>query len=198
VISHDDEAGSYRSEWVVTRALDSDGMEKLGPADEVSSLVADWRTERPDLDAESVRVFLPLRRAAQAAEARRAVILAKHQITTAMLDLMIALRRPGPPYVQTPSDLSRALVLSAGGVSQRLDRLEQAGLVERTVNIDDRRVVYVRLTDGGLKTLDRLMIDYMGHEEDLLHGLSARERGQLGQLLLRLEDSVRSAKRPYG
>jgi DNA-binding MarR family transcriptional regulator len=168
VISHDDEAGSYRSEWVVTRALDSDGMEKLGPADEVSSLVADWRTERPDLDAESVRVFL------------------------------IALRRPGPPYVQTPSDLSRALVLSAGGVSQRLDRLEQAGLVERTVNIDDRRVVYVRLTDGGLKTLDRLMIDYMGHEEDLLHGLSARERGQLGQLLLRLEDSVRSAKRPYG
>lgn len=174
----------------------SDPTEPLWPADEVTSLIADWQSEQPDLDMDSVRVFLPLRRALQAAEARRAVILAEHRITPAMLDLLVALRRSGPPYVQTPSDFIRVLVLSAGGVSQRLDRLEQAGLVERTVNTDDRRVVYVRLTDSGLGALNRLMVDYMRHEEQLLHGLSLRERDQLAKLLLRLEDSVISADPP--
>jgi DNA-binding MarR family transcriptional regulator len=166
------------------------------PADEVSSLIADWRRERPGLEMDSVRVFLPLRRALQAAEARRAVILAKHKITPAMLDLLVALRRAGPPYVQTPSDLTRVLVLTAGGVSQRLDRLEQAGLVERSVNTEDRRVIYVRLTERGLATLDALIDEYMAHEEELLHGLGARDRDQLATLLLRLESSILSADAP--
>jgi DNA-binding MarR family transcriptional regulator len=168
----------------------------VGPADEVASLIADWHRELPDLEMDSVRVFLTLRRALQAAEARRAVILAKYGITPAMLDLLVALRRAGPPYVQTPSDLTRVLVLSAGGVSQRLERLEQSGLVERSVNTEDRRVIYVRLTDAGLKTLNAFMSEYMEHEERLLHGVSARDRDQLAKLLLRLEASILSADQP--
>ena len=168
----------------------------VDPLREVDDLVADWQRERPDVGMDSLRVFLPLRRALQAAEERRAVILARHRITPAMLDLLVALRRSGPPYVQTPSDLTRVLVLSAGGVSQRLDRLEQAGLVDRSVNTDDRRVIYVRLTKQGLAALDGLITEYMAHEDDLLHALGPRERDQLAKLLLKLERSILTSRAP--
>ena len=165
-------------------------------SDEVESLLSDWRAERSEIPMDSLRVFLPLRRALQMAEERRAVILRRHAITPAMFDLLVALRRAGHPYVQTPSELTRVLVLSAGGVSQRLDRLEQSGLVERTVNRDDRRVVYVRLTTAGLKALDALIEEYMAHEERLLAGVPANDRRRLAALLLRLEDSIAAAGNP--
>ncbi len=162
------------------------------PVEEVDSLISDWGAERPDLAMESVRIFLPLRRALQAAERRRAAILAAFGLTPAMFDVLVALRRSGPPYIQTPSDMTRVLVLSAGGVSQRLERLEQAGLVERTVGTGDRRVIHVRLTDLGLKTLDSLMTRYMAHEEELLRGMPVHDRAQLARLLLQLEGSILS------
>jgi DNA-binding MarR family transcriptional regulator len=158
--------------------------------EEADGLIEDWRGELPALDFASVRVFLPLRRALQAAEARRAPVLARHGITPAMLDMLVAVRRVGPPYVSTPSDLARQLVLSAGGVSQRLERLEQAGFVERTTNTEDRRSVAVRLTDTGRRALDGLIHEYMAHEDQLLGALSADERTQLAVLLGRLHTSI--------
>lgn len=138
----------------------------------------------------SLRVSLPLRRALQHAESQRAKVLAKHGVSATTLDLLVALRRSGKPYVSTPSELARLLVLSSGGVSQRLERLEREGLVERRVSIADRRVVTVHLSDKGLTILDRLIDEYMAHEEQMLNGLSARQAAQLGQLLLRLDASI--------
>jgi DNA-binding MarR family transcriptional regulator len=89
--------------------------------------------------------------------------------------------------------LAASLVLTPAGVSQRLDRLEQAKLVERTTNPRDRRVVSVTLTSTGLRLLDELMDEYMDHEERLLHRLSDRERVTLSRLLTKLDDSIASA-----
>lgn len=164
--------------------------------DDVEALISDWHDERPGVDMSSLRVFLPLRRALQAAEARRGRLLAAHDITPATLDLLVAMRRAGPPYVRTPSELARLLVLTAGGVSQRLERLEQAGLLEREINTEDRRSIRVKLTPLGLRTLDELIDDYMDHEEQLLHGLSDRQRQQLSRLLAHLNASIRSAPEP--
>ena len=105
----------------------------------------------------------------------------------------MALRRSGKPYVSTPSELARLLVLSSGGVSQRLERLERQGLVERTVSAADRRVVDVHLTAAGLVTLDRLIDEYMAHEEHMLNGFSERQIAQLGRLLARLDASITGA-----
>lgn len=160
--------------------------------EEVDAIIDDWRGELPELDFGSVRVFLPLRRALQAAEARRAPVLARHGITPAMLDMLVAVRRVGPPYISTPSDLARQLVLSAGGVSQRLERLEQAGLIERTTGAEDRRSISVRLTAAGVGALDELIQEYMAHEERLLSALTREERDQLAALLVRLHASITS------
>jgi DNA-binding MarR family transcriptional regulator len=157
---------------------------------EVESLIQVWESERPDIPMGSLRVSLPLRRALQHAEARRAKVLAKHGVSASTLDLLVALRRAGKPYVSTPSELARLLVLSSGGVSQRLERLEREGLVERRVSAADRRVVDVHLTEAGLAILDRLIDEYMDHEEQMLSGLSTREAAQLGRLLIRLDASI--------
>jgi DNA-binding MarR family transcriptional regulator len=142
----------------------------------------------------SLRVFIPLRRALQRAESRRAVVLARYGLTPATLDLLVLLRGWGDEHVWTPSDLARRLVVSAARISQRLDQLEQSGLVERAVIADDRRRVSVRLTRAGRKVLDDLIGDYMEHEEALLHRLSVRDRTQLADLLVRLNASISTAE----
>jgi DNA-binding MarR family transcriptional regulator len=160
---------------------------------EVEALIGAWGQERPEVPMGSLRVSLPLRRALQHAELRRGRILAEHGVTATTLDLLVALRRSGQPYVSTPSELARLLVLSSGGVSQRLERLEREGLVARQINVDDRRVVHVHLTEHGLQTLDHLIDDYMAHEERMLSGLSPREITQLSRLLGKLDASIRDA-----
>ena len=140
----------------------------------------------------SLRVFIPLRRALQRAEARRAAVLARYDLTPALLDLLVLLR--GWSRVWTPSELAQRLSVSAARVSQQLDRLEHAGLVRRAVNVDDRRKVSVRLTRRGRAALDALIGDYMAHEEALLHDLSACERTLLADLLLKLNASISTAE----
>jgi DNA-binding MarR family transcriptional regulator len=161
--------------------------------DEVEALIGAWEQERPDVPMGSLRISLPLRRALQHAEVKRGRILAEHGVSATTLDLLVALRRSGEPYVSTPSELARLLVLSSGGVSQRLERLERDGLVERQVSGSDRRVVHVHLTDLGLQTLDRLIDDYMAHEEQMLSGLTPRELTQLSRLLTKLDASIGDA-----
>jgi DNA-binding MarR family transcriptional regulator len=162
--------------------------------DDVRALMEDWKRERPTLDTTSLPVFLPLREALLDADRRRARILARYGITGAMLDVLVGLRRSGEPYVRTPSDLAAALVLTPAGVSQRLDRLEQAGLIRRSTRQDDRRVVSVTLTKAGVRLLDDLMDEYMVHEERLLHQLSDRDRALLSRLLIKLTGSIADAE----
>jgi DNA-binding MarR family transcriptional regulator len=141
----------------------------------------------------SLRVFIPLRRALQRAEARRAEVLAQYSLTPALLDLLVLLRGWDDGYVWTPSDLAKRFVVSAARISQRLDQLERSGLVERIASTDDRRRVSVRLTRTGRRTLDDLIGVYMEHEEKLLHGLSPRDRDLLAGLLIRLNASISTA-----
>jgi DNA-binding MarR family transcriptional regulator len=145
----------------------------------------------------SLRVFIPLRRALQRAEARRAEVLARYELTPALLDLLVLLRGWDDGYFWTPSALAKQFVVSAARISQRLDQLEQSGLVERVANVDDRRKVSVRLTAAGRRTLDDLIGVYMEHEEQLLHGLSPGDREVLAGLLIRLNASISVAEGPF-
>jgi DNA-binding MarR family transcriptional regulator len=161
--------------------------------EEAAALAEDWRRERPDIDMRSLHVFMTLRLVLRDAERQRAVLFERHGVTPRTVDLLVALRRGGAPYMVTPSKLAQALVLTPGGVSQRLDRLEQDGLVRRLVDGDDRRVVWVQLTAKGLKRIDDLMVEYMAHEEAMLAGLSDADRRALARLLARLGRSVTAA-----
>jgi DNA-binding MarR family transcriptional regulator len=105
--------------------------------------------------------------------------------------LLAALRRSGPPYELNPTQLMRATLLSSGGMTKRLDRLVEAGLVERRADPADRRGVLVGLTPHGKAVVDNALEAHVANEERLLRSLTPADRrtldGMLRTLLADLE-----------
>lgn len=158
--------------------------------DEIESLIAHWRECLPAVETDSIRISIPLRRAMQAAEGQRHVLLGEHGLTPGTFDLLVAIHRLEESGSCTPSELSRVLVLTSGRISQRLESLEEQELVRRRVQPSDRRLVSVHLTKAGERLLTSLMERYMSQEEEMLSKLSAKDRGELSRLLIKLHDSI--------
>ena len=93
---------------------------------------------------------------------------------------------PGSPYRRTAGDLTRASLITSGGVSQRLDKLERAGLVTRHIHPEDRRRIDVELTAEGVQLVDSVLADLMEHESALLDELSDADKEHLRRTLKRL------------
>lgn len=138
--------------------------------DEVDAIVAAWSDVLPD--ATSPRSALAKRitlLAATIGEAGRAE-LAELGLTYAEFDVLATLRRSGAPYRLTPSELTRSLLLTSGGVSNVLLRLESAGLVAREAREGDARSRWVKLTAAGRRAADQALRAVRGaHDEVFAH-----------------------------
>lgn len=91
----------------------------------------------------------------------------------------MALRELGSPL--TMRELAGRMSCEASNVTFVVDRLEAAGLVERTAHPDDRRVKRVRLTGDGRNLRTRLMRQLT--KDSPLGGLDVQDRLQLQGLL---------------
>jgi len=151
---------------------------------DLDEIIVAWKRERPDLDMGPLRISMLLRRALEVCERRRVELLSASELTPSGIDLLASLRRSGPPYRQTPSELARMSLLTAGSISQRLARLEQTGMVARSVDPKDRRVVQVELTDKGRTVVDDVLGPYMDQEREMISGLSERQCRELERLLM--------------
>lgn len=151
--------------------------------DTVDRVIAQWRTQRPDLDPSGKAVTARIVRAAGLTRRRIDEAIQDLGVREGEFGTLSALRRVGPPYELSPSQLTQHLVLSSGGLSLMLDRFERAGLVRRRPNPEDRRGVLVALTDAGLEVIDEAMTRLAGVEQHLVGGLTERERDQLARLL---------------
>ena len=170
-------------------------MAKDRPAgDPVDAIVEQWRHERPDLDPSPIALFGRVHRVYLRYQAVLNKTFARHGLNSASFDVLAALRRSGAPYRKTGTQLANGSLLSSAGVTFRLDRLEEAGLIERQRDHDDRRVVYSALTDTGLEVIDRTIEAHLEAEAALLTGLTAKERQQLATLLSKLEQSIVDAQ----
>jgi DNA-binding MarR family transcriptional regulator len=154
--------------------------------DEIDRIVAQWNRERPDLDVSATHVLQRITRLSLLQDASFARVFAGHGLTWGEYLVLAGLRRAGPPYRMNPTALYGSIILSSGGMTKRLDRLERAGLVERLPDPVDRRGRLVGLTDRGLQLVDAAVIDHLANEERLLGALSASERRVLTDLLRRL------------
>ena len=151
--------------------------------DHVDRIVEAWHRERPDLDVTALGQLARLFRAAHLADAHLGKGLARADLQLGWFDLLAALRRAGKPYELNPTELMRTTMLSSGGITKRLDRLAEEGLVERRPDPDDRRGTLVRLTARGLELIDAAIATHAENEEQLLAPLTARERQSLDKLL---------------
>ena len=164
----------------------------LGPPNRwpAADIAAAWRRELPGLRTDSIEVITPLWRIAKVLADDRRRTLAALGVDPSTLDLLSVIRRSGPPYELTTREITRRTLITAGGVSQRIARAEQTGLVERAPSSASRRAVSVRLTDAGHALIEATVRHLLEHEADLIGPLGAAERSVLSALLTRLEEAL--------
>ena len=149
-------------------------------------LVGAWARERPDLDVRPLEVLSRVTRLARHLDRARRTSFAAHDLDVWEFDVLAALRRAGRPYVLSPGQLVDQTMVTSGTMTNRVDRLETRGLVQRLPDPADRRGVHVRLTPRGKERVDSALADLLHRERDLLRGLSRNDQDALSTLLRRL------------
>jgi DNA-binding MarR family transcriptional regulator len=159
--------------------------------DAVDRIVGQWNTERPDLDMSPLAVIGRVSRLSRLIDRTLGANFAQHELENWMYDVLATLRRGGPPYELTAGDLVRQTMVTTGAITNRIDRLEARGLVERRAT-DDRRKVIVRLTPDGLALVDTVVHSHLAVEQQILSTLTERRQHELARslraLLLALGD----------
>ena len=153
----------------------------------MESIVAQWRKERPDLDPRPMAVVGTLFRAAEVL--RRGVLKnwANYDLDFPGGDMLLTLRRQGHGQTLSPSALAQEMMLSTSAMTNRIDRLEKRGLLQRIQDPDDRRSLKICLTQQGFDLADDIIGSHVDTEEDLLSPLSQKEQNQLQALLSKLD-----------
>jgi DNA-binding MarR family transcriptional regulator len=151
--------------------------------DEVEQLVQAWRRERPDLDLGPMEVLSRVSRLSHHLDRSRRTAFSEHDIEPWEFDVLAALRRAGAPYTLSAGRLVKETLVTSGTMTNRVDRLEERGFVERLPDPHDRRGVLVRLTPAGRTTVDGALESLLARERELLAGLSDPAKKKLAGLL---------------
>ena len=153
--------------------------------DHVDHILAQWRKERPDLDVGPMGLLGRLHRLSTHLGREVEAVLLKHGLSSSAFDVLATLRRAGSPYRLSPGDLLAMTMVSSGTMTNRIDQLEKAGLVERIHNPQDRRSVLISLTERGFAIVDEAVGAHVDNQHRLVAHLSEEERATLDGLLKR-------------
>ncbi len=162
------------------------------PFDAVSAfpaadIAAAWDRELPGTPVSSIEIVTPIWRLAKLFADDRRRVLHACGVDAATLDLLSVIRRAGPPYRLSTREITARALVTAGAISQRVARAEQAGLVARSPAADGSRTVLVTLTPAGHELIGRTVDRVLSREAQLMGDLDPSQRralaAQLDQLL---------------
>ncbi|ANP55093.1 DNA-binding MarR family transcriptional regulator [Streptomyces griseochromogenes] len=162
--------------------------------DPVDAIIGQWAAVRPDLDTKAMEVFGRIYRLSRAMGDRMEKAYAAYGISRGEFDVLSTLRRSGEPYTLSPRQLSATLMLTTGGMTGRLDKLERAGLLRRSPDPHDRRGLQVTLTEKGFDVIDRAVGAGLAVQTEALSFLDDEQAGQLAGLLRELLASTERAE----
>ena len=151
--------------------------------DAIDALQEDWSEQRPDLDPEPMGVVLRIQALAKILGDQTAAKLEEFDLQWWQYDVLSTLRRQGEPYMMAATELADASMLTSGAMTNRIDRLEEEGLVERLPDAGDRRKVMVALSRKGLRLIEAATEVRFEAAMNALDGLSAKQRESLSNLL---------------
>jgi DNA-binding MarR family transcriptional regulator len=160
--------------------------------DSADQHVALWSTELDWLDPVKEAIFVRLAILARHAAQARRDTLDSDGLRHWQFKVLLMLRRLGPPYAASPSQLADLLGLTRGALSARLGPLEAAGLINRATDAADRRRVHVRLTPAGYHAFEQHASSEEQGEGALLSVLTPEEKQTLADLLRKLVVAVES------
>nr|BFE61687.1 MarR family transcriptional regulator [Dactylosporangium thailandense] len=151
--------------------------------DDVDRIVAQWGRERPELQTDAMAVFGRIYRLARVVGDRQEQVYSGLGINRGEFDVLATLRRAGEPFQLSPKALSASLMLTTGGMTGRLDRLERAGLVTRSPDPADRRGLVITLTGRGREVIDEAVGIGLDAQREVLERLPEASRKRLAALL---------------
>ncbi|MCJ1677304.1 MarR family transcriptional regulator [Streptomyces sp. APSN-46.1] len=154
--------------------------------DAVDAITAQWYAVRPDLNTAPMALFGRIFRIEKAMTDAMERTYGRYGISRGEFDVVATLRRSGAPYTLSPRQLSATLMLTTGGMTGRLDKLEKAGLLARTPDPHDRRGLQVTITERGLALVDEAVTAGLETQREALAGLTDEEVGALTGLLRKL------------
>jgi DNA-binding MarR family transcriptional regulator len=151
--------------------------------DAVDQILAQWNRERPDLDVSPMGLIGRLGRLRAHVSRAHEAVFQRHGLNSASFDLLATLRRSGPPFRLSPSELLETMMITSGTMTNRIDQLEKQGLVERLPHPEDRRALLVALTEKGRAVIDAAVTDHVANQHRLIEALTAEDRTALDGLL---------------
>lgn len=157
-----------------------------------------WRRERPEIDADGMSLVPRVMRLAHLYDAEMARVSRSFGLKPGWLDVLSALRRAGSPHRMSATELASWVLLSSGGMTNRLDRMEEAGLVRRRPDPSDRRGVLVELTARGGKVIDAAIDAHLALYEELLSGALTKIEQQTFIELMRKQTLAFEEERAAG
>jgi DNA-binding MarR family transcriptional regulator len=151
-------------------------------SDDVDAILEQWHRERPELPTEAMGIFGRVFRISASVGDAMTETYREFGISRSEFDVLATLRRSGQPFL-TPGSLATSMMMTTGGMTGRLDRLERAGLLTREPDPHDRRGLRVSLTPAGRRLIDQAVAAGVATQERLLAPLTSRQRSDLTRLL---------------
>ncbi len=151
--------------------------------DDIDRIKAQWARQRPDLDTGPMALIGRLGRVARHMMQEMEKTFARFGLTAPGFDVLATLLRSGPPHALSPNQLLETMMITSGTMTNRIDQLEKAGLVERIANKGDKRSVLIRLTATGQATIDAAVTAHVQTQSRLVDVLSPQERETLDAVL---------------
>ncbi|MFJ6069787.1 MarR family winged helix-turn-helix transcriptional regulator [Streptomyces sp. NPDC093065] len=160
-------------------------------SDAVDLIVQQWEKERPDLADQlwSVQVLGRVQRMQRIIERSLKSFCAQYGLEPGEFDVLTTLRRSGPPYAMTAGAFLKAAMVTSGAITNRIDRMEDKGLVRRERDGADRRSVRICLTEHGRDLMEAVMTAHLRNYAEILGALDREECERIAAGLRRvLED----------
>lgn len=164
--------------------------------DHVDNVLEQWSREMPGLEIKGADVLNRARRLVMESRAPIEKNLKRHGLDSGEFEVLATLRRSGPPYALRPTELFTALMISSGGMTARLDRLERANLIRRQPADDDARSTMVQLTAAGKKKIEAAFRADMELGNKMVSGLSDSEYAELVRLLRKATQMLKEIPNP--
>jgi DNA-binding MarR family transcriptional regulator len=155
----------------------------MAEMDRVARIQAEWARERPELDVSPQGVIGRLHRLAARLTDELVAVYAEHGLTEGEFDVLATLRRAGAPYERSAGELAERTMITTGGMTKRLDRLEEKGMITRRPSEADARGRVVALTTHGRDVIDAAFADHAANERRLVNMLPTRDREALEAIL---------------
>jgi DNA-binding MarR family transcriptional regulator len=159
---------------------------RQGGHDKLDDWLDIWAREIPNLDRTTEGIVERIANLYKDLDRSMEETLATFELDRRSFHLLGRLRSYGPPYRRSPGQLAGDMRISSGAMTNRLDRMEEAGLIRRLPDPNDRRGQLIEATERGHAAWDRTVVTQAEREQRIASVLTSSEREQLHKLLRKL------------